>query len=68
MTEVGPTCIYYKDWKTHGVRRSFTCQFDPELMADIRDIGRRAGPSYDELKNNDGVRLFIRRLYHGMQE
>lgn len=68
MTEVGTTCIYYKDWETHNIRRSFTCQFHPELMADIRDIGRRAGPRYKELKENDGVRLFIRLLYHGMQE
>lgn len=52
----------------HNIRRSFTCQFHPELMADIRDIGRRAGPRYRELKENDGVRLFIRLLYHGMQE
>lgn len=68
MTEVGTTCIYYKDWETHSVRRSFTCQFHPELMADIRDIGRRAGPTFDQLKDNDGVRLFVRLLYHGMQE
>jgi len=67
-TEVGTTCIYYKDWETHSVRRSFTCQFHPELMADIRDIGRRIGPRYAELKSNDGVRLFMRLLYHGMQE
>ena len=68
MTEVGTTCIYYKDWETHSIRRSFTCQFHPELMADIRDIGQRAGPTYAELKQNDGVRLFVRLLYHGMQE
>jgi len=68
LTEVGTTCIYYKDWETHSIRRSFTCQFHPELMADIRDIGRRAGPRYRELKQNDGVRLLIRLLYHGMQE
>ena len=68
MTEVGTTCVYYKDWETHSVRRSFTCQFHPELMADIRDIGKRAGPSFDQLKDNDGVRLFVRLLYHGMQE
>jgi len=68
MTEVGTTCIYYKDWETHTIRRSFTCQFHPELMADIRDIGRRPGPRYQELKQNDGVRMLIRLLYHGMQE
>ncbi len=67
-TEVSTTCIYYKDWETHTIRRSFTCQFHPELMADIRDIGKRDGPRYAELKSNDGVRLLLRLLYHGMQE
>ena len=67
-TEVSTTCIYYKDWETHTIRRSFTCQFHPELMADIRDIGKRDGPRYSELKDNDGVRLLVRLLYHGMQE
>lgn len=68
LTEVSTTCIYYKDWETHTIRRSFSCQFHPELMADIRDIGKRDGPRYAELKNNDGVRLLVRLLYHGMQE
>lgn len=67
-TEVSTTCIYYKDWETHSIRRSFTCQFHPELMADIRDIGKREGPRYAELKDNDGARLLVRLLYHGMQE
>ena len=67
-TEVGTTAIYYKDWETHRIRRSFTCQFHPELMADIRDIGGRTGPRYHELKDDDGVRLLVRLLYHGMQE
>ena len=67
-TEVSTTAIYYKDWETRTIRRSFTCQFHPELMADIRDIGKRDGPSYAELKDNDGVRLLVRLLYHGMQE
>jgi hypothetical protein len=67
-TEVGTTCIYYKDWETHTIRRSFTSQFHPELMADIRAIGKREGPRYSELKDNDGVRLLVRLLYHGMQE
>ncbi len=68
LTEVCTTAIYYKDWETHTIRRSFTSQFHPELMADIRDIGRRPGPRYAELKDNDGVRLLVRLLYHGMQE
>jgi len=45
-----------------------TSQFHPELMTGIRDIGKRAGRRYAELKDNDGVRLLIRLLYHGMQE
>ncbi len=67
-TEVSTSCIYYKDWETHRIRRSFTCQFHPELMGDIRDIGNRDGPRYAELKDNDGVRLLLRLLYHGIQE
>jgi hypothetical protein len=67
-TEVSTTCIYYKNWETRNIRRSFTSQFHPELMADIRDIGKRPGPRYAELKDNDGVRLLIQLLYHGMQE
>ena len=67
-TEASNTCIYYKDWETKTIRRSFTCQFHPELMADIRDVGKREGPRYAELKDNDGIRLLIRLLYHGMQE
>ena len=67
-TEVCATAIYYKDWETQRVRRSFTCQFHPELMADIRDIGGRSAPRYQELKEHDGVRLLMRLLYHGMQE
>jgi GMP synthase-like glutamine amidotransferase len=68
LTEVSATAIYYKDWETRRIRRSFTCQFHPELMADIRDVGGRAGMRYHELKQSDGIRLFIRMLYHGMQE
>ena len=67
-TEVSTTAVYYKDWETRRIRRSFTCQFHPELMADIRDVGGRAGMRYQELKESDGIRLFIRMLYHGMQE
>ncbi len=67
-TEVGATAIYYKDWETHRIRRSFTCQFHPELMDDIRDIGPRSGPRYHEMKEHDGVRLLARLLYQGMQE
>jgi GMP synthase-like glutamine amidotransferase len=67
-TEVGATAVYYKDWETRRIRRSFTCQFHPELMDDIRDIGPRVGPRYHEMKDHDGVRLLARLLYQGMQD
>ena len=68
VTECSATCINYKDFETKKIRRSFTCQFHPELMADLRAIGNSEAPSYSTLKNDDGVRLFVRLLYAGMQE
>ncbi|MEM9088023.1 MAG: hypothetical protein AAGC93_04690 [Cyanobacteria bacterium P01_F01_bin.53] len=68
VTECSATCINYKDFETKEVRRSFTCQFHPELLADLRAIGLRTPPSYAELKQDDGARLFARLLYAGMQE
>jgi len=32
-------CINYKDFETKRIRRSFSCQFHPELMSDLRAIG-----------------------------
>ncbi|WP_341530652.1 hypothetical protein WKK05_16065 [Nostoc sp. UHCC 0302] len=68
VTECSATCINYKDFETKKIRRSFTCQFHPELLSDLRAIGHSQAPSYSTLKNDDGVRLFIRLLYAGMQE
>ncbi|MDJ0581521.1 hypothetical protein [Crocosphaera sp.] len=68
LTECSCTCINYKDFETKKIRRSFTCQFHPELLKDLREIGKRPEPSYAELKESDGVRLLVRLLYHGMQE
>jgi len=68
VTECSATSIYYRDFETKRVRRSFTCQFHPELLADLRVIGVREAPSYAELKDNDGARLLARLLYEGMQE
>ncbi|MFE1746003.1 hypothetical protein [Coleofasciculus sp. H7-2] len=68
VTECSATCINYKDFETKKVRRSFTCQFHPELLSDLRAIGNSEAPSYSTLKNDDGVRLFVRLLYTGMQE
>lgn len=68
VTECSATCINYVDFETREVRRSFTCQFHPELLSDLRVVGDREPPSYAELKQDDGARLFMRLLYAGMQE
>jgi GMP synthase-like glutamine amidotransferase len=68
VTECSATCINYKDFETKKIRRSFTCQFHPELLSDLRAIGNSEAPSYSTLKNDDGVRLFVRLLHAGMQE
>ena len=68
VTECSATCINYKDFASKLIRRSFTCQFHPELLSDLRVIGNRQAASYQELKTDDGVRLFARLLYAGMQE
>lgn len=68
LTECSCTCINYKDFETRKIRRSFTCQFHPELLSDLRDIGKRPAPDYAELKKSDGMRLLARLLYEGMQE
>lgn len=68
LTECSCTCINYKDFETKKIRRSFTCQFHPELLDDLREIGKRSEPSYAELKQSDGIRLLVRLLYEGMQE
>lgn len=68
VTECSATSIIYKDFETKAIRRSFTCQFHPELFSDLRVIGMRQPPTYSELKTDDGVRLFARLLYAGMQE
>jgi GMP synthase-like glutamine amidotransferase len=68
VTECSATCINYKDFETKKIRRSFTCQFHPELLSDLRAIGNSEASSYSTLKKDDGVRLFVRLLYAGMQE
>ncbi len=68
VTECSATCINYKEFETQQIRRSFTCQFHPELLSDRRVVGDRQPPSYAELKKDHGTRLFARLLYAGMQE
>lgn len=68
LTECSCTCINYKDFETKKIRRSFTCQFHPELLSDLREIGKRPEPSYAELKQSDGIRLLVELIFEGMQE
>ena len=69
VTECSATCINYKDFETKKIRRSFTCQFHPELLSDLRAVGWGGEPpSYARLKKDDGARLLVRLLYEGMQE
>ncbi|MEM6751939.1 MAG: hypothetical protein AAF630_02960 [Cyanobacteria bacterium P01_C01_bin.38] len=68
LTECSCTCINYKDFETKKMRRSFTCQFHPELLSDLREIGKRPEPSYAELKQSDGTRLLVQLLYESIQE
>jgi hypothetical protein len=68
VTECSATCIIYRDFESKQVRRSFTCQFHPELMSDLRAVGTVEPPAYERLKTDDGARLFARLLYEGMQE
>lgn len=68
VTECSATCIIYKDFESKQIRRSFTCQFHPELLSDLRTVGTSEPPSYARLKTDDGARLFARLLYEGMQE
>jgi hypothetical protein len=68
LTECSCTCINYKDFETKKIRRSFTCQFHPELLSDLREIGKSPEPSYKELKQSDGIRLLVELLYEGIQD
>jgi hypothetical protein len=70
LTECAALGIYYRDLETKRTRRSFTCQFHPELLAGPIEVGRAAGapPSYSELKRDDGARIFARMLYEGALE
>jgi hypothetical protein len=67
VTEGSATSIKYKDFETNKIRRSFSCQFHPELLSYLRGIGKSEAPSYSTLKIDDGVRLFVRLLYAGIQ-
>jgi hypothetical protein len=70
LTECAALGIYYRDLETKRTRRSFTCQFHPELLAGQIEVGPGAGPppSYSQLKRDDGARIFARMLHEGTHE
>lgn len=68
LTECSCTCINYKDLETKKIRSSYTCQFHPELLSDLREIDKGSEPSYAQLKESDGIRLLVRLLYEGIQQ
>ncbi len=61
-------CIAYKDHETKHIRRNFTIQFHPELLADLLEFGQRPAPSYQDLQRADSVRLLVRLIYLSLQE
>ena len=67
-TETAATCISYLDFETKNVRRSFSCQFHPELLDDLREFSKSGLPEYSALKQDDGVRLLVRILYEAIKE
>ena len=67
-TEVAATCISYLDFETKSIRRSFSCQFHPELLDDLREFSKSGVPNHAELKIDDGVRMLMRILYEAIKE
>lgn len=65
-TEVAATCITYVDRETKEIRRSFSFQFHPELLSDLREFHVSGEPSYEKLKNDDGIRMLMRVLYESI--
>ena len=67
-TEVAATCISYVDDETREVRRSFSFQFHPELLDDLREFHVAGEPAYSALKADDGVRMLMRVLQESMMD
>jgi hypothetical protein len=59
VTESSATCIKYKHFETNKIRRSFSCQFHPELLSYLRGIGKSEDPSYSTLKIDDMVSAYL---------
>ena len=68
LTEVAATCISYKDYQTNKIRRSFSFQFHPELLSDLREFHLSGKHDYNLFKNDDGIRMLMRVLYESVLE
>jgi hypothetical protein len=68
LTECASMCIAYKDHDSKQIRRNFTIQFHPELLADLYDFGHRPAPDFRELQQADSVRLLVRLMYLGLYD
>ena len=67
-TEVAATCISYVDDESSEVRRSFSFQFHPELLDDLREFHLAGEPDYSTLKTDDGVRMLMRVLQESLMD
>ena len=65
-TEVAATCITYVDRETKELRRSFSFQFHPELLSDLREFHLSGEPDFAKLKSDDGIRMLMRVLYESI--
>ena len=65
-TEVAATCITYADRETKELRRSFSFQFHPELLNDLREFHLSGEPDFQKLKCDDGIRMLMRVLYESI--
>lgn len=62
ITANAATCIFYKDFDSGRLFRSFTTQFHPELTDDLRDFDHRMPPTYSQIKQNAGHRILVHLL------
>ncbi|MCP5492124.1 MAG: hypothetical protein H7A40_03680 [Chlamydiales bacterium] len=68
VTANAATCIFYRDFDTGVMKRSFTTQFHPELTDDLQDFAHRSPPTYEELKTNAGNRMLVHLLQEGLHD
>ena len=68
VTANAATCIFYRDFDTGHLKRSYTTQFHPELWDDLKDFSHRQTPTYQELKTHSGNRMLVHLLQKGIHD